>query len=210
MLKNFSSQALCGSLLMAAASTVAAQTTETVPTAGLDEIIVTAQKRDESLRDVPIAITVTTAETLKDFQIRDATDVQSFVPGMILERAPDDGLGLTFRGIGSPPRNQSFENSVGMFVDGIFLGQARLYFGAFFDLDQVEFIKGTQSTLLGKNTSLGAITISTKHAGDEWGGNYIASGDVVNGGGSFEGAYDLPFTQDLKVRIAALGTVIYL
>ena len=122
---------------------------------------------------------------------------------------PDDGLGLTFRGIGSPPRNQSFENSVGMFVDGIFLGQARLYFGAFFDLDQVEFIKGTQSTLLGKNTSLGAITISTKHAGENWGGSYIASGDVVNGGGSFEGAYDLPFTQDLKVRIAALGTDIH-
>src|SRR5882757_112065 len=100
----------------------------------LEEIIVTAQKRDQSLHDVPIAISVTSAEMLENFQIRDAGDVQSFVPGMVLERAPDDGLGVTFRGIGSPPRNQSFENSVGMFVDGIFIGQSRLYFGAFFDL----------------------------------------------------------------------------
>jgi iron complex outermembrane receptor protein len=173
---------------------------------GLEEIIVTAQKRDQSLHDVPIAISVTNSETLENFQIRDAGDVQGFVPGMVLERAPDDGLGVTFRGIGSPPRNQSFENSVGMFVDGIFIGQSRLYFGAFFDLDQVEFVKGTQSTLLGKNTSLGAISIGTKHAGPAFGADFIAVGDVANGGGSIEGGFDLPLNSDFKVRVAALGT----
>jgi iron complex outermembrane recepter protein len=193
------------SLLDAAIAQEAAQSAATAGTS-LEEIIVTAQKRDQSLHDVPISISVTNSETLTNFQVRDAGDVQSFVPGMVLERAPDDGLGVTFRGIGSPPRNQSFENSVGMFVDGIFMGQSRLYFGAFFDLDQVEFVKGTQSTLLGKNTSLGAITISTRHAGQAFGADFIGAGDVANGGGSFEGGLDLPLTSDFKVRVAALGT----
>ena len=172
----------------------------------LEEITVTARKRDESLQNVPISEDVTGSILLNTYSVRDAMDVQNFVPGMVMSRAPDDGLGLTFRGIGAPPRNQSFENSVGMFVDGVFFGQGRLYYAAFFDLDQIEFVKGTQSTLLGKNTSLGAISIATKKPGDEWGGKVTVNGDVQNGGGSAEMAYDMPFSDAFKVRVAALYT----
>jgi iron complex outermembrane recepter protein len=180
--------------------------TEDTASPALEEITVTARKRTEALQDVPISEAVTSSVILQEYNVRDVTDVQNFVPGMVLSRAADDGLGLTFRGIGSPPRNQSFENSVGMFVDGVFFGQGRLYFAAFFDLYQIEFVKGTQSTLLGKNTSLGAISIATKKPGDEWGGKITADANLNNGGGSGEAAFDMPFSDKFKVRTALLYT----
>ena len=78
---------------------------------------------------------------------------------------------MTFRGIGTQAGNVAFDNSIGMFLDGAFLGNVRLYGHTLFDVQRVELIKGTQSTLLGKNTTLGGISIVNNTPEQEFGGD---------------------------------------
>ena len=170
--------------------------------ATLEEVVVTAQKREQSLQDVPITISALSGENLEDFGVNDLFEVANLVPGMVFSRAPDDGLALTLRGLGTPARTQSFDQSVALFLDGMFVGKGRMYSSAFFDVERMEVIKGTQSTLLGKNTSLGAISIITKKPGDVLGGNLLLSREFENGGWGFDGAVDIPITDVLAVRTA--------
>jgi hypothetical protein len=95
----------------------------------LEEVTVTAQKRAESSQDVPMTIYTVSADEMSKADIRNLFQLADFVPGMVFSRAPDDGMALTFRGIGSPARSQAFEESIGVFIDGIFLAKARLYSG---------------------------------------------------------------------------------
>ena len=142
------------------------------------------------------------AEELSTANIRNLFQIADYVPGMVFSRAPDDGMALTFRGLGSPARSQAFEQSIGVFMDGIFLAKARLYSNAFFDLDRAELIKGTDSTLLGKNTSLGAISLVTRQPGAEYGVDAIASREFADGGETYDLGIDLPLTPALAVRQA--------
>jgi iron complex outermembrane receptor protein len=167
----------------------------------LEEVTITAQKRDESLSDVPISIAVMDQEGLDDYQVDDLFDLANFVPGMVFSRAPDDGLVLSFRGVASVSRNQAYEQAVGVFLDGVFFGKGRLYSAGIYDLERTEMIMGTQSTLLGKNTSVGAISLVTKKPGTELGG-YAQLSLSEHGGYSVKGAVDLPISDTLRTRIA--------
>lgn len=169
---------------------------------GLEVIVVTAQKREQSTREVPATVSVLSAEALESAGVKDLFQAASLVPGATFSRAPDDGLQLTIRGLGTPARTQSFDQSVALFLDGAFLGKGRLYSGALFDAERIEFIKGTQSTLLGKNTSLGAISVVSKRPADELEGTLSASAEVVNGGGSLDAAISLPFSDTIRMRLA--------
>jgi iron complex outermembrane receptor protein len=171
--------------------------------AELEEITVTAQKREQSLQDVPITITAVDGDTLDAYGIDDLFEVANIVPGMVFSRAPDDGLALTFRGLGTPARTQSFDQSVALFQDGMFIGKGRMYSATFFDVERMEFIKGTQSTLLGKNSSLGAISVITRKPGDTLGGFARVSGEFENGGVGFDGALDIPLGDSAALRVAA-------
>lgn len=170
--------------------------------AELEEITVTAQKREQSIQDVPITVTAVGGDTLDEFGIDDLFEVANLVPGMVFSRAPDDGLALTLRGLGTPARTQSFDQSVAVFQDGMFVGKGRMYSSAFFDVERMEVIKGTQSTLLGKNSSLGAISIITRKPGNELGGFAKIGGEFENGGYSVDGALDIPFSDTAAVRLA--------
>ena len=168
----------------------------------LQTVIVTAQKRPESSQEVPLTIAALTADELSRGNILDLLQVADYVPGMVFSRAPDDGLALTFRGIGTPARSQAFEESIGVFLDGIFLGKARLYSSAIFDLDRAEMVKGTDSTLLGKNTSVGAISLVTRQPGANLAGDLKVSREFANGGQTYELGLDLPVSPALSVRQA--------
>lgn len=170
--------------------------------AELEEITVTAQKREQSLQDVPITVTAIDGATLEEFGIDDLFELANLVPGMVFSRAPDDGLALTLRGLGTPARTQSFDQSIAVFQDGLFVGKGRMYSSAFFDVERIEVIKGTQSTLLGKNSSLGAISITTRKPGNELGGFAKIGGEFENGGFSVDGALDIPFSDTVAVRLA--------
>ena len=80
----------------------------------LEEIVVTSQKRAQSLQDVPITVAALSEENLSEFGIDNLFEAANLVPGMVFSRAPDDGLALTLRGLGTPARTQSFDQSVAL------------------------------------------------------------------------------------------------
>lgn len=166
------------------------------------EIIVTATKRATSTRDVPATIAVLSSEALAAAGVKDLFQAAVLLPGTTFSRAPDDGLQLTIRGLGTPARTQSFDQSVGLFLDGAFLGKGRLYSNPFFDIERIEVIKGTQSTLLGKNTSLGAISIVSVQPKNEFSGYASAGTEVENGGYFVEGAINVPLGETVAIRVA--------
>jgi iron complex outermembrane receptor protein len=168
----------------------------------LEEITVTAQKRAESSQDVPMTINTVSADAMSRNNVRNLFQIADYVPGMVFSRAPDDGMALTFRGLGSPARSQAFEESIGLFMDGIFLAKARLYSSAFFDLDRAEMIKGTDSTLLGKNTSLGAISLITRQPGAAYDADVRVAREFADGGETYDLGFDLPITPVFAVREA--------
>ena len=127
--------------------------------AQLEEIIVTAQKRAESLQDVPISMTALSGQKMEDSGITSFADLSSFVPNLSISENAVNTI-ITMRGI-SVGANQSFEQSVGVYVDGIHYGKSRQIRTGLFDLQQVEVLRGPQGILFGKNTLAGAINVTT-------------------------------------------------
>jgi iron complex outermembrane recepter protein len=168
----------------------------------LDEIVVTAQKREQREQDVPITITVLKGDALLASDTKDLLQAANYVPGMVFSRAPDDGLALSFRGVGTPARSQAFDQSVAVFWDGLFLAKGRMYTQAFFDVDQIEFTKGTENSVLGKNASVGAISLVSREPGSTLAGELRVDGEFQDGGGTLDGALDIPLGDTAAVRIA--------
>ena len=180
-----------------------AEPADTPPATGIGDIVVTAQKRSESAQRVPISVAAVSGEALATQGVKDLFQAVTLVPGVVFSRAPDDGLALTFRGLGTQARPQAFEQSVALFTDGVFLGKSRLYSTGFFDVDRMEFIKGTQSTLLGKNASLGAISVITRQPGDAFSFEGRAGYEFEYGGYQIDAASDLPLNDKVSLRVAA-------
>lgn len=141
-----------------------------------DVIIVTASKREQTLQDTPIAVSVTSEETIKAAQIRDVLDLQTVVPSLRVSQL-QSASATTFiiRGFGNGDNNFGIEPSVGVFIDGVFRSRSA---GALSDLpnvQRIEVLNGPQSTLFGKNASAGVISIVTREPQFEWGGMVEAS-----------------------------------
>ena len=168
----------------------------------LEEVVVTAQKREQSLQDVPISITVFGEENINRRQVDMIGELANIVPSFEFARPPSDSPGVTFRGIGTQAGNVAFDNSIGMFIDGAFLGNVRLYGHTLFDVQRVELIKGTQSTLLGKNTTLGGISVVNNSPEQEFGGDIEFGLEAQNGGWFGSGVVNLPVDDTLALRIA--------
>jgi iron complex outermembrane recepter protein len=158
----------------------------------LEEVIVTAQKRVENIQDVPITINVVTGEMLDNFSIRDANDLADAVPGLVIQETPQNLSQITVRGLGTGAGGESLDQSIGLFIDGIWAGRIREFQAALFDVERIEVIKGSQTALLGKNTSLGAISIVSRRPGDELGGYVQGDYEFAYGSTYLNGALDIP------------------
>ncbi len=158
----------------------------------LEEVIVTAQKRVENVQDIPVTINVVTGETLDIFSIRDTNDLANSVPGLVIQATPQNLSQITVRGLGTGAGGESLDQSVGLFIDGVWAGRLREFQAALFDVERVEVIKGTQSTLLGKNTSLGAISILSRRPDNEFGGHIEADFEFEYDSAYATGAVNLP------------------
>ena len=135
-------------------------------------IIVTATKREQTLQDVPVAVTVTTAETLERGQIRDLKDLQTVVPSLIVgQRQSTANTNFFIRGFGNGANNAGIEPSVGVFVDGVYRSRTAAQITELPDVQRIEVLRGPQSTLFGKNASAGVISISTMKPAFDWGGS---------------------------------------
>jgi iron complex outermembrane recepter protein len=190
-------------LTIALASPAWAQKNAPQPTeSNVGDIVVTAQKRSESAQRIPVSVGSVGGEALARAGVKDLFQAVTLVPGVVFSRAPDDGLALTFRGLGTAARPQAFEQSVALFSDGVFIGKGRLYSTSFFDVDRIEFIKGTQSTLLGKNASIGAISVVTRQPGKDFEIDGRAGYEFQNGGYTLDGGVDVPLGDATGLRIA--------
>ena len=141
-----------------------------------NEIVVTATKREQTLQDVPVAVTVTTAQTIERAHIRDIRDLSNLVPSLrVGERQNSANTNFFIRGFGNGANNAGIEPSVGVFIDGVYRSRSAAQISDLPDVDRIEVLRGPQSTLFGKNASAGVISIVTAKPKFEFGGNIEAS-----------------------------------
>lgn len=154
-------KALPVTLLVSAISTAlyAEESTEDEEQEGLNVVVVTSQTRLESAQDIPISLTVISAEQLNSSGIEKIDDLQYKVPNL---QMTETGVStqMYIRGIGSG-NNQGFEQSVGQYIDGIYYGRQQLIRAPFLDLERVEVLRGPQSILFGKNSVAGALNMTS-------------------------------------------------
>ena len=130
--------------------------------AQVDEIIVTATKRTSTLQDAPVAVSVTSADTIEKAQILDIQDLQSVVPSLrVGQLQSSKNTNFRIRGFGNGANNAGIEPSVGVFIDGVYRSRSAAQIGDLPKLERIEVLSGPQSTLFGKNASAGVISITT-------------------------------------------------
>ena len=141
----------------------------------LEEVVVTAQKREEKLSDVPIAVTALTSEQIGAAFANNIEDLQSMVPSVSYRKGNTTrNSALTVRGIGTISFSIAAEPSVSTVVDGVVLGRSGQAFGDLYDLERVEVLRGPQGTLFGKNASAGVVNMTTKRPTEEFTGSVEA------------------------------------
>ena len=180
---------------------IAAQTAD----AALEEIIVTAQRRQENLQDVPIAISAMTGQMLQDAGVRDPRDLQAYVPSLQFQSGTAATTTIIFlRGVGIGDFNANTTGAVGVYVDDVFLGANSGKLFNVFDGEGVEVLRGPQGTLYGRNTTGGAIKFASRKPTDE------LSTDLSVLYGRYnevrlEGGIGGPIIEDkLKIRVSGL------
>lgn len=197
---------VCSGLVMAGAAMAqtATATAEAEPnSAQLDELVVTAQRRSESVQTVPIAITAFSAESLEAKGIQSTLQLVQFVPNLF--GANNTGLGSAnayyIRGLGNTESVATFDPPVGTYIDDIYLSRQNANNFNFFDIDRIEVLRGPQGTLYGRNTTGGAVNIVLKRPGTVLGG----FGEVAYGAYDrkmVRGSIDLPVGETIGFKLS--------
>lgn len=130
----------------------------------LQEVVVTAQKREESLQDTPISIVALSSEALESRGIDGLSDLHADVPGLVISPHPNSGatVRIYIRGIGSANDQITYDPSVAMYVDGVYLARFQGLAAEVAELERVEILRGPQGILYGRNSTGGAINFITK------------------------------------------------
>lgn len=165
------------------------------------DIIVTATMRAENVQKVPISMSVVTGERLAEFHAVDVKSIQNSVPNVFVEQTAGNDV-IYIRGFGSPPSNFSFDQSVSMYMDGIYAGRLRQAQAPFFDVGRVEVLRGPQGALFGKNTAAGAISIVSAGPTDELAAELTGVYNFNQKGYDLSGYVSGPVSDTLGVRFA--------
>ncbi len=177
-------------MVAAAVVAVALQWTLSAPAGAqgaIEEITVTAQKREESITDVPVAVSVLGADQIDASFARNMEDLQALVPALSFRTGNTTrNSALTVRGIGTISFSIGAEPSVSTVVDGVVLGRSGQAFANLYDLERVEVLRGPQGTLFGKNASAGVVNIITKKPTDTFEGyvqaSYFEDNEIITKG----------------------------
>jgi iron complex outermembrane receptor protein len=201
--------ALCGGavLTFGAPAPARAQTApEPQPRAeakDLDTITVTAQSREQELQDVPIALQVVTEQLIDDVAAEDLGDIDSFVPGLVVNSQQPTQPSFQLRGISTDDFGIGTDPAVGIYVDGVYAGRGGGVLLPFTDVERIEVLKGPQGTLFGRNTAAGAVSIVTRKPGNET--EARARLRLGNEGKIYTDAMvNLPTGEDSALRVNAL------
>src|SRR5580658_536198 len=174
----------------------------------LEEIVVTAEKREEKLQDVPIAITVVSEQQLADQHVTTLADLSRTAPSLeMIQSFGGPGGGGQIRGIGTQAFTRSAEGAVGVVLDGV--SQGELNVSNIFDVAQIEVLRGPQGTLFGLTSSAGVINITTNAPDPSkfetgWHADYAHDGTAGSefGQGTLHGVVNIPLTSDSALRVA--------
>ena len=201
------------SLLMATAATAAAgmpvsgfaQEAEATgaKSGAIEEIVVTAQKREEKLEDVPLSLVAVTGATLERANVTDIAQLPRLVPNMNITQANlVSNLRMSIRGVGTSG-NTAVDPSIGTFVDGIYVPRPGALVASFNDIAGVEVLRGPQGTLFGRNSTAGGILFRTNDPGTQLDGSLEAQAGNY-GMQKYAGTIDLPASDKLSFRAAGL------
>ncbi len=169
----------------------------------LEEVVITAQKRTESLQDVPVSVSALSASDMEGLKYRDAGDIASQVPNLQRITTGGDGFPIfSLRGVSMSDYSFNQSSPVASYVDEVYKGNPAIQGVQIFDLERIEVLRGPQGTLFGRNSTGGAVNFITKAPSFERSGYFRA------GGGNFDrkeahGAFETPLVEDvLAVRLA--------
>jgi iron complex outermembrane receptor protein len=191
------------SFLAIAAPALAQETASDAPSESVADIVVTAQRREQRLQEVPIAVSVITGDQITRTGALNIENAQYLVPSLNFRKS---GVPINqtifLRGIGTSTFSLAGEPSVSAVVDGVVLSRAGEAFTPLVDIERIEVLRGPQGTLFGKNSSAGVINIVTKRPGDEFGGE-VEGGFFFDNGTEYRAraAVDLPLGDSVRTRL---------
>lgn len=172
----------------------------------LEEVVVTAQRRAESMQEVPVAVTAATAEDLQMAQVDSIAGIEQISSSIKFDvtNSAANSANIMIRGIGTVGNSRAFEGAVGVFIDGVYRTRAGQAMQNWLDIGGLEILRGPQGTLFGKNTSAGALILNSVAPDPD-----AVALDYEVGFGSYgkqmvRGAANLPVSDNLAVRIAGL------
>lgn len=197
---------------MLAATAATAQTAPAKPAEGeerdaaarVDEIVVTAQRREERLQDVPLAASAFGQTQLERLGVDSTLEVANFVPNLIAQN--NTGLGTAngyyLRGVGNVESIATFDTPVGAYIDDVYVARQNSNNFYFFDVDRIEVLRGPQGTLFGRNTSAGSVNLYVRKPAD------TLSGFVVGGIGAYgyreaRGNINVPLSSAIRTKLSA-------
>ncbi|MFZ5617570.1 MAG: TonB-dependent receptor [Pseudomonadota bacterium] len=191
---------LCGAAVGAiAASAASAQSIS-------DEIVVTAQRQEQSAQDVPIAVSAFGGEDLSSRQLESFQDIQFNIPNFAFSKSQFTSSSISIRGIGALAVGASTEPSTSIHINDIYIQAPRLFETEFFDVERLEILRGPQGTLFGRNATGGVINVITNKASTDGVGGYVDAEYGTYNSVKVQGALNLPLSDTLAVRLA--GTTI--
>lgn len=195
--------AFAPALLAVAVATLGANPAFSQQSAALEEVVVTAQRRQETLKDVGMSVSAFNADALSKAGIDDVSRLELVVPGLNYSFAGNDAK-FNVRGANSSNTFGDNSSIVGAFVDGFYKPRASQQTRAFFDVERVEFLRGPQGTLYGRNTFAGALNVYTnKPTTEEVEGSLEVSAESYDRTRS-EAMINFPVTDDFAVRFAGV------
>ncbi|WP_226664051.1 TonB-dependent receptor [Microbulbifer aggregans] len=172
----------------------------------LEEVVVTAQRREQNMQEVPVAVTAVTGEDLAAAQVDSITNVQQISSSVrfAVVNSAANSANIVIRGIGTVGNSRAFEGAVGVFVDGVYRTRAGQAMQNWLDMESLEILRGPQGTLFGKNTSAGALILnSAAPSTDAFSLDYEVG--VGNYGNQLvRGAANMPLSDNAAMRVAAI------
>ncbi len=172
---------IAGSLAISATLSGNAVAVDAASQPALTEIIVTAQKRQENIQDVPVSVMALSGQELQDAGVKDIKNLQVLTPGVTVTSTTSENVTTArIRGIGTVGDNPGLESSVGVVIDGVYRPRNGVGFGDLGEIEQIEVLEGPQGELFGKNNDAGVINVVTKRPSMTFGVTAEATGGNYN------------------------------
>jgi iron complex outermembrane receptor protein len=190
-------------IALAVAAPAFAETAAAPSSGGIETVTTTARKQEETLIDVPVAVSALTAKDLDRYKSRSLTEIADTIPQVqITPQTSGNGGTIAIRGITSASIDPGIESAVSINIDGVQISRGYIAAAAFLDLQQVEVLKGPQALFFGKNSPAGVISLRSKLPGDTWEGYATAGYEFRAAERYVEGAYGGPINEKVGVRVA--------